>query len=385
MLEQAIMYNKHKILLNAEIEDGKVKRIEKCFDTEHLPVSLQWNLTEDTLNRWLSKRKIPESREGYAAFRRDFPEAKDSRCMFSLSDQYWFRYAQEETWDTHNFFTNPYSEDFGRAFFMPWEFGHRHIFQPSPDMTTNGALKKRWARGEDGTSYLLKAGSRALHQEPVTEVLASIMLQKLDIIPYVEYELVVDSLRLCSKCRNFVDKDTEFVPASHIYFKEKRPKERSIYDHLLMMCGKYAPAVVGAQKYVDAMIVADHVIGNDDRHMGNFGFLRDVETGVITGFAPLFDSGSSYSVINGKPKGSKYFSDKEKDALRRIARKIDPDKVRDHKEAFSLIDSYPEISKLQRDVLKEFLEDMEKELIAEIEQEASVGRIGVHTHDGPSF
>ena len=295
-MERTVMLNKHQLLLVLDMEKGTVQKIVQVIDTDHLPVFLQDNLTVGTINEWLAKRRIPDTREGLSAMRSDFPGFEQYRCMFSLSDQYWFRYRKEETWEGLNYFTNPYSEDLGRAFFTPWEFERGHIFPSSPDLMTNGALRKRWTREEDGTSFLIKAGSRKLRQEPITEVLASLMLKKLDIIPFVEYELVVEGLRLCSKCRNFVDKDTEFVPASHIYYKEPRKKTDSVYTHLMKMCSCYG--VKDAKEYIDAMIAADHILGNDDRHLGNFGFIRDVETAGITGFAPLFDSGSSYGVPN---------------------------------------------------------------------------------------
>lgn len=37
------------------------------------------------------------------------------------------------------------------------------------------------------------------------------------------------------------------------------------------------------------MIMIDTIIGNGDRHAGNFGFIREVETGDYLGQAPLYD------------------------------------------------------------------------------------------------
>lgn len=37
------------------------------------------------------------------------------------------------------------------------------------------------------------------------------------------------------------------------------------------------------------MIVVDAILGNGDRHAGNFGWLRDTETGEYLGMAPLYD------------------------------------------------------------------------------------------------
>ncbi len=37
------------------------------------------------------------------------------------------------------------------------------------------------------------------------------------------------------------------------------------------------------------MIIIDAIVGNGDRHTGNFGFLRDADTGTYLGPAPIFD------------------------------------------------------------------------------------------------
>ena len=37
------------------------------------------------------------------------------------------------------------------------------------------------------------------------------------------------------------------------------------------------------------MLALDAIIGNTDRHTGNFGFLRDANTGKYLGMAPLYD------------------------------------------------------------------------------------------------
>ena len=44
---------------------------------------------------------------------------------------------------------------------------------------------------------------------------------------------------------------------------------------------------------IDAMLAFDFLINNSDRHFGNFGFLRDVNTLELVSFAPLFDHGKS--------------------------------------------------------------------------------------------
>ena len=115
------------------------------------------------------------------------------------------------------------------------------------------------------------------------------------------------------------------------------------------------------EDYMDKMIAADKIIGNDDRHFGNFGFIRNVETGLITDFAPLFDSGSSFckrdlkAEEEAKKMGKEkiiIFQDQEERALKKIIEKYDLEKVIDCKQMFHLIDRYPEISLEKKEEMK---------------------------------
>ena len=76
------MFNKDKMLLVLEVENGTVDKIVQVIDTEHLPVVLQDNLTVESLNKWMSKRRIPESREGLASMLNDFPGSSSITVCF---------------------------------------------------------------------------------------------------------------------------------------------------------------------------------------------------------------------------------------------------------------------------------------------------------------
>lgn len=41
------------------------------------------------------------------------------------------------------------------------------------------------------------------------------------------------------------------------------------------------------------MIVLDYIIANEDRHLNNFGAIRDANTLAWIGMAPIYDSGAS--------------------------------------------------------------------------------------------
>ena len=45
---------------------------------------------------------------------------------------------------------------------------------------------------------------------------------------------------------------------------------------------------------MNRMIVVDYIIANEDRHLNNFGLVREAESLKWLGAAPIFDSGSSF-------------------------------------------------------------------------------------------
>ena len=49
------------------------------------------------------------------------------------------------------------------------------------------------------------------------------------------------------------------------------------------------------------MIFLDTIVANPDRHTANFGLLRDIKTGKLIGFAPLFDHNMAL-IARGYPK-----------------------------------------------------------------------------------
>lgn len=359
-MTRAILYNKYTPLIDLEIQGLTVLKINEVINQKFLPIILQDNLSLKTLNFWIERRMLPQKREKLDYVHSVFPGFDNYANMFSLSDQYWFQFKKEETWDNLNFFTNDYSEEIGKMFMAPWDVNRNLVGLPSPDLSTNGVLIKRWVKEKDGNSYLIKTGSKVYHQEPLSEVLASITLKKLNFLPFVEYKLVVDCLKFCSKCKNFVNKDTEFVPASYIYTKKKRDPSDSIYDHMVKMCELYG--IKGSKEYMDNMITADSIIGNDDRHLGNFGFLRDVNTAEIIGFAPLFDSGSAYWGKADATRKSRIFYDREKESIYSVIMNNNLEAIYDHSEMFDIINMYPQISAAKRDDIKDRIIKSEKTL-----------------------
>lgn len=74
----------------------------------------------------------------------------------------------------------------------------------------------------------------------------------------------------------------------------------SAYQHFINCCETLG--VKDAVPFLDRMIVLDYIIANEDRHLNNFGLLRNAETLEWCGFAPIYDSGSSlgYNKVAGQ-------------------------------------------------------------------------------------
>ena len=346
------LYLKDKKVLTLKDINGVPGDIQKVDNPELLPLCLKRNCTIEKFNEWLRRRSIPDNREGLRDLKEEFGSSwLENKNYASLSDQYWIC-KRGETWKKINFFTNKYSEDVGNMMFMPWTASKR-CNNFSPDLTTNGILKKRWKQYDDRKSYLVKAGSLLAHQEPLSEVLVSVLAENLGIIPCVKYDLCVEGTTICSRCDNFITADTELVPASFIYFLKDKEEGESVYSHLIKMCEEYD--IPGAQDFIDGMLFIDSLTGNEDRNLGNIAFIRDVNTMKFIGPAPLYDSGNAYwstKSVND-PVKSKLFGDVENEVFKKIKKKCDLEAMTKSFGYKKLVYTYPMISDVKKEKLVE--------------------------------
>ena len=250
-------------------------------------------------NKWWKNRQIPASRKGlkevlhnsnvYDKDNFDLLDAK-AYCL-SLSDQYWVKGVDEEiSWESINFFDNEFSEDIGKILFNGGKTA-LNLNLNTPDMTSNGNYEKRW-KIIDGERYLLKAGSKIYNQEPFNELIATKLYERLlNKEEYVEYSVIFDDDKAISKCKNFITKDTELVPAWKINEYYEFLDDEDKYTHYIRCLNNLG--IKDAETLTDKMIVCDYIIANKDRHFNNFGVIRDVNTLKFIDVAPIFDNGCS--------------------------------------------------------------------------------------------
>ena len=105
------------------------------------------------------------------------------------------------------------------------------------------------------------------------------------------YRLIWEDLIPYSICGNIITPETELVSALSIYRSEKKRNHHSAYEHFLLCCEHLG--IPGMKEFLDYLLAFDFLIANTDRHLGNFGAIRNVDTLEWVGPAPVYDSGTS--------------------------------------------------------------------------------------------
>jgi len=273
-----------------------INSIGKVLAPEHLPVGT--GIGKDRVNNeklidWWDGRSIPASRSGLREalelLQVSYAQRLLTKCYgLSLSDQYWICPKDSGlTWDAVNFFDNPFSEDVGNALFGKEPQGKPNLM--SPDNTSDGWLRKKWVI-MDGRRCLIKAGSNPFQQEPLNEVMATEICGRLG-IGHIPYDLLWEDELPYSVCEDFITPQTELITAWHIMQTQKQANHVSKYQHYLNCCEVLE--IPGAEEHLNAMLTLDYLIVNEDRHLNNFGAVRDAETLKWIGHAPIYDSGTS--------------------------------------------------------------------------------------------
>jgi len=282
--------------LDIDIKTSYAKEILKIHNAEPMPISV-YSDDETTLGenftQWWNGRSIPASRR---QLRERLQELRVSAMAeiinksfgLSLSDQYWIKpLGTDIAWKDINFFTNEFSTDMGE-FLIDNRF-NGELDMHSPDNTSDGLIQKKWII-EDGIRCLMKTGTPPFVQEPFNEVIGSRILACMS-VPYAAYTLTEDDHRYYSRCRNFIDENHEYVSAYYLC-KSMPPKEGMEKEEQLKRAMEHYQIHDG-EKFVQQMLCLDFLIMNVDRHWGNFGFIRNVNTLEVERPAPIFDNGNS--------------------------------------------------------------------------------------------
>jgi len=255
-----------------------------------LPIDME--LTNEGILKWLQRRVIPKNRAFVSEILKTLGlSLNDTKGIIdickglSLNDSYWIvPKGFNGEFSQYNLYENHFSEMLSLVAYTGIGQSDK-AFTTSPELTTNGMLPKAWRFIDSDGIYLYKGGTSGAANtgnEPYSEYYASQIAKTMG-LNIVNYDLEKWKGILASKCKLFTDINTSFVPIGSII---KNRGLKACMDY-------YSELGDDFTEQLNSMLVFDSVIYNEDRHFGNFGILRNNQTGEIISPAPIFDNGLS--------------------------------------------------------------------------------------------
>lgn len=183
------------------------------------------------------------------------------KCL-SLQDSYWVREDDETLdWNKINLFHNSLSNVIVDVSLTGKNLSVTNTMLVAADCSTSGVFPKAWVRKSDG--FWLYKGDK--HDSVTKEVEASQILREMG-IPVLEYQYKAWNGEKVSACKCYTNEDTGFVSVSEYAPNHDMPPKSMPYYQ---------------------MILADYLVGNSDRHWGNWGFLVTTDGELLS--APIMD------------------------------------------------------------------------------------------------
>ncbi|MDO4796499.1 MAG: hypothetical protein Q4A01_00590 [Coriobacteriales bacterium] len=247
------------------------------------------SLDADGVWTWLETRSIPTNRKNATQICRSLGfELGDREALYrtsmglSLNDSYWVvPRGFTGRFDDFNLYDNPFSEAIG-ALAVAREPSVADLHGNTPELTTDGTLRKGWRIVNDVRTLYKGSTDGFVPGEPVSEYLASLIARDAG-LDAVAYSIESWDGETCSTCENFASKQVSYVPFA------VATGETGLAG-VLRWCVEMGAACL---EDVCSMLVFDALVCNTDRHLTNFGVLRDNATGKAIGLAPIFDNGRS--------------------------------------------------------------------------------------------
>ena len=331
---RCILMNKNTpvMLLDFNAISNSIDDICEVYNIAYAPLAIinanhkkEINILKQ-LNEWFKGRGIPSWRKDLKKLLEKLNVSSQEELLnkayaLSLSDQYWLKEeGSQMEWKDINFFTNDfeyeaYLEASLDSFSSAIRSTDKNILQ-SPNNTTDGMLQKGWII-EDGNRVLVKGTYTPSKEEPINEWLAS-QISRRFCFDYCDYSVEWnENTKLISKCNNFINENEEIISAYDIFNSEKKPNHMNDYDFYVSILEKHH--IPNARINMENMFVIDYLIMNTDRHLKNFGVIRNVNSLEWVRLTPIFDNGQSMQCeeltenMNFRNGKGKFFTDTAKD------------------------------------------------------------------------
>ena len=275
-------------------------------DKGMLPYSLRSHLSDQCLLRWIERRKAPKNRQFVNEIMRSIEDSNnplryvDISHALSLNDTLWITNdAVPARWNDFSLYRHPFNDVLAYVAFTGYSERVPGVVS-SPELTSSGALKKCWSNRGDGI-YLIK-GDDLLKRDDgrsqaTMEFYAAQIAERMG-LAHINYDLEEFHHRdgereIVCTCKLFTSEHVGYVNALDFFCDHGIDMDNVNMEDLSTQV-KMAH-MFGLPDYEDIMVF-DAIICNQDRHLGNFGYLIDNDTGKYLRPAPIFDNGFSLLV-----------------------------------------------------------------------------------------
>lgn len=254
---------------------------------------------EDFYSEWINNRAISVSRTNAKAILNSLRISQTNASAIcrachgvNLLDSYWMKDSGEDlAWKDVSLYQNALTKSLAVTA-LTGKSGMRENGKiHTPELTTQGVSAKAWWREQDFI-YLYKVGKKELAASRILDALG---------IEHVKYE-EVDRDRLkelvTDERKDFLDETGEKVVKCRLLTDEDRAMVS--FEEFAVFCeyeGKnpYKEVLKMDAGHYYEMQVADYILSNDDRHIGNWGFYMDSNTGELGKLYPLLDHDHAFS------------------------------------------------------------------------------------------
>lgn len=278
---------------------GAILKASRPSAPELLP--LGGNIDSAMLRKWWQRRAVPVSQGNIRRILERIGITThtylEQNLGLSLTDHYWIKPLDAHFgWQEINLFTNDFRDAVGDMQLSGTmdEVPELPTNAFSPSSSVQGELRKKWIIS-DGKRFLIKGNHGGNSQESLNEVVASMIHQRQGKQPYVSYSPIQigPDHPFCCICESFTSDEVEFIPAIDVVESAKKDNALSLYEHFIQVCSAHGLGDSVTRSFLEYQILTDFILTNTDRHLNNFGVLRDTHTLKFIGMAPIFDSGNS--------------------------------------------------------------------------------------------
>lgn len=265
-----------------EFEDGKITGLTEILNKKHMPVGtcapgFSYPFCNVYLQAWQRGRAVPEDRLNLAEVVRsagmDIYQLAELSHGMALTDCYWLKNPSEElAWDEISFHRNGFSPSL-------LTLSGSGKSTSNPDYETNGCLPKSWLAIDD-IPVLIKDSPPWLPTASANEVVASRIANECGIEHAVCFPAALGN-KTYSASVNIIDCDKEELVFFQVYKRTCRGSNLETAKKMGL-----------TEDFLNTMNAFDLLLGNTDRHEGNFGMLMNPDTMKFLRPASLFDSGN---------------------------------------------------------------------------------------------